>query len=352
MRRLAIALLLVFPAAAQPPQTPQAPLAMATHMSQLMESTAVAVPDLIPSSEALRRLAQSTIASIRDTPRDAAYDFRLINQVRAYLALADSFPATQIPPIAKQQFGELREDLALFQQTFEASLEAQSRNQLAGDADPNNLHRYAEANAKLPPLGTLARVVFLGDSITDFWDLTAYFRGHELVNRGISGQTTTQMLGRFQQDVVAIRPKAVVVLAGTNDIARGISAAGIEDNLIMIGDLARAHGIKAVFATVLPVSEQEAKARPPSEIQQINRWLLDFCSREGFAYLDYYKALADAQGRLPADLSDDGLHPNARGYSVMAPVALEAINRALAQTEPTSPADRQTKRRFPLPVVK
>jgi lysophospholipase L1-like esterase len=100
------------------------------------------------------------------------------------------------------------------------------------------------------------------------------------------------------------------------------------------------------------VSEQVAKARPPAEIQQINRWLLDYCNREGFACLDYYKALADPQGRLPADLSDDGLHPNARGYSVMAPVALEAINRALAQTEPSTPPDRPTKRRFPLPVVK
>jgi lysophospholipase L1-like esterase len=325
---------------------------MATYMSQLMESTAVAVPDLIPASEALRRLAQTTVASIRDNPRDAAYDYRLINQVRAYLALTESFPAAQIPQFAKQQFGELREDLALFQQTFEAGLETQSRNQLATEADPNNLHRYAEANAKLPPLGTLARVVFLGDSITDGWDLSAYFRGHELVNRGISGQTTTQMLGRFQQDVVSIHPKAVVVLAGTNDIARGISAKGIEDNLTMIGDLAKAHGIKAVFATILPVSEQVAKARAPDEIRQINRWLLDYCNREGFAYLDYYKALADALGRLPADLSDDGLHPNTRGYSVMAPVALEAINRVLAQTDAATPADRQTRRRFPLPVVK
>jgi lysophospholipase L1-like esterase len=346
--KLAAALLVVFPAFSQ---TTQNALTMATRMSQLMESTAVAVPELIPASESLRRMTASTVASIRDNPRNAAFDYRFISQVAAFLALSDSFPAAQLPPIALQQFGELREDLARFRQMFEASLDAENRNRLAADADPNDLHRYAEDNTKLPPLGTLARIVFLGDSITDGWRLNDYFRGHEFLNRGISGQTSTQMLGRFLQDVISIHPKVVVVLAGTNDIAHGIGPKGIEDNLTMMGDLAKSHGIKLVFGSILPVSEDVAKTRPPAEIRQIDSWLQDYCNREGFIYLDYFKALADGQGHMPPDLSDDGLHPNARGYSVMAPVALDAINRALAPSAPAA-APTQPKHHFGLPVPK
>lgn len=349
--KFALALLVVFPALAQTNQDRQTPLSMATHMSQLMESTAVAAPDLIAASDAVRRMVSATIASIRDNPRDAALEYRFINEVRAYLALSGSLPAAQLPPIALQQFGELREDLARFQQAFEASLESENRDRLAKEADPNDLHRYAEDNTKLPPLGTLPRVVFLGDSITEAWGLRDAFPGREFINRGISGQTSTQMLGRFLQDVISVHPKVVVVLAGTNDLAHGVGPQGVEDNLSMIGDLAKLHGMKPVFASILPVSDQMAKFRPPAVIRQINSWLQDYCNREGFIYLDYFKALADTQGRLPPDLSDDGLHPNARGYSIMAPVALDAINRALAATGPVTPPP-QAKRRFSLPAIK
>jgi lysophospholipase L1-like esterase len=157
-----------------------------------------------------------------------------------------------------------------------------------------------------------------------------------------------EMLGRFLADVANLHPKAMVVLGGTNDLARGIAPQAIEDTLTMIGELAKDRGIKAVFASILPVSAEVAKARPAASIQQINRWLRDYCSREGFVYLDYFTALADAAGQLPADLSDDGLHPNAKGYSVMSRVALEAINRALgaAPASPTAPA----RKRFAIPI--
>jgi lysophospholipase L1-like esterase len=196
-------------------------------------------------------------------------------------------------------------------------------------------------------------LLFLGDSITDFWRLNEYFTGRDFVNRGISGQTTTQILGRFLQDVVSLRPQAVLILAGTNDIARGISPNGIEDNLTMIAELAKAHGITPLFASITPVSDyhksedpryEMTSLRPPAVIVQVNAWLRDYCRRGGLTYVDYYLAMADSSGKLPADEADDGLHPNAKGYRVMAPIALQAIDKALAATSATPPT--QQKKRF------
>jgi len=347
MRLLVLAIALQ--AVAQPPAPEPTPLTMAMRLSQLMESTAVAVPDLVRASEPVRRQTESTLASMQSTPRNAAFRFRLINEVRAYLALSDAYIVPGIPAVAEQQFAELRDGLSRFQRRFETDLAAQAEAEVASAADPNNLQRYAEANTKLPPLGTLPRVVFLGDSITDLWRFNEYFSGRDFINRGIGGQTTIQMLGRFLEDVAGTHPKAVVVLGGTNDIARGISPQAIEDNLTMIGDLSKARGIKAVFASLLPVNGEAEKARPTATIRQINKWIQEYCRREGFVYLDYYSALADANGQLPADVSDDGLHPNARGYRVMTPIALEAINRALeGNAAPQVPA----KRKLALPIIK
>jgi lysophospholipase L1-like esterase len=207
----------------------------------------------------------------------------------------------------------------------------------------------------LPPT-KLARVVFLGDSITDAWRLNEYFTGRDFVNRGIGGQTTLQMLARFKQDVAGVNPKAVVVLGGTNDIAAGISVEQIEDNLATIGDAARAHGIKPIFASILPVSDYHKDAdphyemtplRPPATIQTINNWLRAYCQMQGFGYLDYYAVMIDSAGMMQADLSDDGLHPNAKGYRVMSPVALDGIGRALAG-QLDSEENPARKRRFRL----
>jgi lysophospholipase L1-like esterase len=340
-----------------PPTTPQTTLTMAVRIAQLMESTAVAVPDLARASEPVRQLSSASVSGLRTNARNAAIAYRFLNQARAYVALSDSFPASEIPPVAIQQFGELREDLARFQQRFEADLAAQGQNAAQADADPNNMRRYAEANSKLLPLGTLPRVVFLGDSITDSWRLNEYFNGRDFVNRGISGQTSGQMLGRFMQDVVSVHPKVVVILAGTNDIARGIPAYAVEDTLGMMGDIAKAHGVRPVFASILPVSDYHAaedprfemtKTRPIAVIQQVNRWMKEYCQKEGFVFLDYYTAMADSKGQMPADLADDGLHPNSKGYRIMSPLALDAVTKALGSAN-APPSEIQSRRRFSLP---
>jgi acyl-CoA thioesterase-1 len=329
---------------------------LATRMLQLMESTAVAVPGLIRASEPVKQNAEATFMLIERAPGNPALTYRFINQVKAYLALSDSFPRpSPFPAAADRQFAELREGLQRTQLHFEATLETQTRIEQKRDSDPNNLKRYADADSKMLPPTKLPRVVFLGDSITDAWRLNEYFTGRDFVNRGIGGQTTIQMLARFRQDVVALNPKAVVILGGTNDIAAGISANQIEDNLAMIGDLAKAHGIKPLFGSILPVSDYHKDAdahyemtvnRPPAVIQSIDNWIRSYCQSQGFAYMDYYSVMVDSAGLLQSDLSDDGLHPNAKGYRVMSPVALEAIGHALSG-QPDGP-EQPVKRRFRL----
>ncbi len=345
----------------QPNSNPAGPLLgdkemgqLATRMVQLIESTAVVVPGLVRASEPVKQSAETTLAAMEQTPRNPALSWQFINQVKAYLALSDSIPRPYpFPAAADRQYAELREDLARVQQHFEALLATQNAAERKQDADPNGLKRYADANSKLLPPGKTARVVFLGDSITDAWRLNEYFTGRDFINRGIGGQTTSQMLARFRQDVLALNPKLVVILAGTNDIENGIAANQIEDNLATMGDLAKAHGIKVAFASILPVDDyhkdadpqyERTQARPPAAIYAINQWIHTLCTNAGFAWMDYYAAMVDPMGQMKADLSDDGLQPNAKGYRVMSPVALEAIDGVLSHQE--NPEENAGKRRF------
>jgi lysophospholipase L1-like esterase len=330
---------------------------LATRITQLMESTAVAVPGLVHASDPVRQNADATLALLRRTKYDAALTWQLIAELRAYLALSDSMPRPSLfPPAADLQFAELREDLQRMQRHFEAILQAGNEITRAREADPNGLYRYAEADSKAPPAGRAGRVVFLGDSIADGWRLNEYFTASDFINRGIEGQTTAQMLGRFMQDVVALHPAAVLIFGGTNDIAHGVAPAAIEDTLMMIGDLAKAHGIKALFASVLPVGDyhkdtdpayEMTRTHPPATIELLNRRMREYCGKESFTYVDYYTAMADKTGQMPADLSDDGLHPNAKGYRVMSPVTLDAVNRVLSNAQQSG--ETPAKRRLRLP---
>jgi lysophospholipase L1-like esterase len=204
--------------------------------------------------------------------------------------------------------------------------------------DYGQLARYRDADAALPaPATGENRVVFYGDSITDIWKLADYFPGKPYINRGIGGQTTPQMLVRFRQDVIDLHPKVVVFLAGTNDIAGNTGPMrdqDIEANLSSMVELARAHDIRVVLSSVLPVHNYTDRAkdffaqRPAARILALNSWLKDYCSKNGIVYLDYFSAVVDDQGLLRKELADDGLHPNGAGYKIMAPLAETAIAKA------------------------
>jgi len=210
--------------------------------------------------------------------------------------------------------------------------------------DYGQLARYRDANSALkPPAPDESRVVFFGDSITDIWKLEDSFPGKPYINRGIGGQTTSQMLVRFRQDVIGLQPKAVVILAGTNDIAGNtgpISNEDIEANLASMAELARGHGVRMIVSSVLPVnnytpeSQEFFASRPPERILALNSWLKDYCATNHLTYLDYFSAMVDDKGLLKRDLANDGLHPNKAGFAVMSPLAEKAIEKNLQPATP------------------
>ena len=207
------------------------------------------------------------------------------------------------------------------------------------------LARYHDDNAKvMSPAKSEQRVVFMGDSITDGWDgpnMGGFFPGKPYVNRGISGQTTPQMLIRFRPDVIDLKPKVVVILAGTNDLAGNTGPStleAIEGNLISMAELARTNGIRVVLSSLLPVSDYEVRdgkpivqtvRRAPDKIMALNAWMKNYAAANHLNYLDYFSAMVDGKGFLKDELSDDGLHPNAAGYAVMNPLAEAAIQSSL-----------------------
>jgi acyl-CoA thioesterase-1 len=211
------------------------------------------------------------------------------------------------------------------------------------------LAKFRESDASLPPAQPdETRVVFMGDSITEGWGMKAtatspargeFFPGKPYINRGISGQTTPQMLIRFRQDVILLKPKVVVLLAGTNDIAENTgkeSLEEIEGNISSMAELARANGIRMVLCSVLPASEfsWHKGLEPAPKIKALNVWMKNYAAKNALVYVDYYTPMANAEGGLKAELSPDGVHPNKAGYDLMAPLAEAAIAEALKKPLP------------------
>jgi lysophospholipase L1-like esterase len=350
MKVFAFLLLSFACASAQTQPAPATPLLntaaageLANRIGQLMESTAAVVPGMGKTSAIIAENARQTLSAMQVTPDSSALTYEFLSQARGYLALLDAMPKPYpLPDAARKQFTELRDSVERLDNHLRALLdrkEVQLRN-----PDRDNLRRYADANAKLnAPTPNFTRVIFYGDSITDFWRLNEYFTGRDYVNRGISGQVTGEMLGRMKADVIDLHPHAMIILAGTNDISRGVAIHTIENNLSMIGDLCKANHIVPIFASILPVSDyhkrenprfEMTKTRPPGAIVDINNWMREYCRSRNFVYVDYWSAMKDANGMLPADLADDGLHPNAKGYRMMAPIAVQGLDEALSERSP------------------
>jgi lysophospholipase L1-like esterase len=196
------------------------------------------------------------------------------------------------------------------------------------------LGRYAAENAALTAAEP-GRVVFYGDSITDAWgrrpDTGEFFPGKPYVNRGISGQTTEQMVVRFRQDVIDLHPQTVVILAGTNDIAGNTgpeTPETIEDDFRSMVDLARANHIRVILASITPTDHYPWKLSagdPADEIRQINEWMKGYCEENHITYLDYWSAMAGPTGGMKPGISKDGVHPNTKGYAIMTPLAEAAL---------------------------
>jgi len=200
-----------------------------------------------------------------------------------------------------------------------------------------NLARYREENTKLGlPHTCDTRVVFMGNSITEGWikQVPHFFANGMYINRGISGQTTPQMLVRFRQDVIHLYPKVVVILAGINDIAGNTGPSTlemIEDNLYSMSELAQVHGIQVVLCSVLPALDFPWRPgmEPALKVVDLNKRIKEYARTHGVIYCDYFSAMADENNGLPKKLSEDGVHPNKAGYAIMAPLVEKAIAQAL-----------------------
>jgi lysophospholipase L1-like esterase len=254
---------------------------------------------------------------------------KVMAPIAVVLAMSACARAQQSPGATSSQFERATAELELWRK---------GRVRVYMD-DFGQLKRFQSANAKLgAPAPGESRVVFFGDSITENWPIATAFPRKPYVNRGIGGQTTSQMLVRFRNDVIALRPKVVVILAGTNDIAGNtgpITPEDIQGNVASMVELARAHGIRVVLSSVIPVhnytaaSELTYPRRPPEQIAGLNKWLKDYAAQSGSIYLDYAAAMSDDKRMLRRELAEDGLHPNKAGYAVMAPLAEQAIEKAL-----------------------
>jgi lysophospholipase L1-like esterase len=331
-------------------------LNLSQHVVDLVESTAVSVPNLARASAPVLESTRQALKALKESPQvHSGLTYVFLTELRSYMALADSVPKPYpFAEAAQKQFQELRLSIERLDQHFRSLLDQKEAQLRTPDRD--NIRRYSEANQKVgPPAAEKPRVVFLGDSITDGWHLNEYFGDRDFINRGISGQITGEMLGRMKEDVINLKPKAMLVLAGTNDLARGIAIRTIEDNLSMIADLAVVNHIQPLFASVLPVSDYHRDVNPnyaqsgrrsPQLIRELNDWLQNMCQQRHFSYVDYFSAMVDQAGWMPADMADDGLHPNAKGYRVMAPIALAALEKPAPQpVQPTAaPAEKPKKK--------
>ena len=201
-----------------------------------------------------------------------------------------------------------------------------------------NLERYKQDNEKLgAPAAGEKRVVFMGNSITEGWmhEDEAFFRENKFINRGIGGQTTPQMLVRFRADVVNLRPKVVVILAGTNDIAGNTGPSTLEmiqNNLSSMADLAKANGIQVLLCSVLPAYDYPWKPglQPAGKIEALNAWMKQYAAQSGHTYVDYWTVLADDRKGMKPEHAKDGVHPTLAGYRIMEPVVMQAIKKVLS----------------------
>lgn len=242
-------------------------------------------------------------------------------------------PCPPMPVVSPERMALIVDPRPHIAATLPASAQDRANFVAWSKLDPEGLCRYREENKALPP-PTRRRVVFIGDSITEAWrpSVPQLFAG-DVIDRGVSGQTTSQMLARFRADVIALHPAVVHIMGGINDIHNPPGTALTRSNIESMVELARAHGIKVILGAVTPSSffQGSPDIVPGPRIAWLNDWLRDYAAKNGLIFVDYHAPLVDRKLGIRDGLSNDGLHPNRRGFELITPLARNAIRRALAQ---------------------
>ena len=310
---------------------------MCMRIGQLIDAGGFLLPELGRAAEPVAQNIRLACEALDSEPGTGQPTYALLNNIRAYLTLSDAVPKPYpFPEAARDQFRELRDITLDLEAHFNTLLTVKEQVILSTDRD--DVSHFRQENRLLdPPEANGRRVVFLGDSITALWRLNEYFPEEDFLNRSIEGQFTGQLLGRMKSDVLDLHPKAVLIQGGTFDLVRETPLVDIEDNYVLMADIADANRIKVMFASVLPVNDYKAdvnpdyrrtRQRPAIFIKALNDWLKAFCISRGYTYVDYASALSDENGMLREDASEDGLHPNGTGYRLMAPVLAQAVQEA------------------------
>lgn len=252
----------------------------------------------------------------------------------------DDVPCPPMPVISPERMSLIVEPKPRITKTPPASETDRANYMRWSKIDPEGICRYRAENRTLPP-ATDKRVIFIGDSITEAWDsaIPTLFTGDTL-DRGVSGETTTQMLARFRTDVIDLKPAVVHIMGGINDIATLPGTALTRSNIKSMVELAQAHGITVILAAVTPSSffQGSPELAPGPHIVWLDHWLRDYAERNGLIYADYYGPLQDGKLGIKEGLSNDGLHPNRLGFAVMTPLARAAIDQALKRRALKNPA--------------
>lgn len=273
------------------------------------------------------------------------FDFRHLRRCAAVSSIALLTCAVSMPVMAQQTPAAQEPAQALTPKEIDALQKYKEHTEIMLKDWPN-LKRYQEDDMALPQPGKdEKRVVFMGDSITEGWmnhgtdaspQNPGFFPGKPWIDRGISGQTTPQMLLRFHQDVIGLKPSAVVIFAGINDIAGNtgdMTAEQTEANLTAMAELAHAHQIRVVFCSITPAYDFPWRPgrEPAPKVIAVNKWIKDYAESNGDVYVDFYSAMVDSRGGLPEKLSHDGVHPNPAGYAIMNPLVEAGIAKTLGE---------------------
>ena len=353
MQRFALSIVAVLALVAPPPALsqssdrlsgPEAAEVM-DRISDLLEATRIVIPELSRAGAPLQENFRQGVNTLRTTPsRDhTGVLYQMLTNAKAYLQLSDTLPkSAEFSDDIARQLSQLREGIQRLEAHFRATLALREEQVLGSDRD--NLRRYAEANRMVGSVETSdPRVIFLGDSITDGWRLNQYFAGKQYLNRGIGGQITGQMLGRHKPDVIDLQPSVMVLLAGTNDLARGVPDATIRHNLQAIGMLAEAARNRSRNG-LHPASERLPQGREPAlsahalprpDAHRAAEPLAGGALRvQGLGLSQLPRRHGRRGGPAAPRSRDDGLHPNTEGYKVMAPLAEQAVQAALSSMGP------------------